>query len=89
MVHASYEAPLPASGTGGTGGSSFDTGRNIAGVRKVKVWTTGLFIRGIVLEFNDGTSALKHRAQTGESLQEFVVPLGEEIIEVLVVWGGI
>lgn len=88
MVYASYEAPSPESGTGGTGGFPFDTGRNIAGVRKVKVWTAygGGFVQGIALEFNDDASTSKHVASTSAVLQEFLVPSGEEIIKVLV-WG--
>jgi hypothetical protein len=84
MVHAAYETR----GTGRTGGSSFDTGRNIAGVRKVKVWTSchGINIRGIALEFNDGTDTLQtvQAAAGGRNTREFDVPPGEEIIKVLV-----
>jgi hypothetical protein len=97
MVHAAfYEAPSLASGPGGTGGITFDTGRNIAGVRKVKVWAfdADVKIRGIAVEFNDDTCISKYVMKSTDFRhcvnplpEEFVVPPGEEIIKVLV-WGG-
>jgi hypothetical protein len=86
VVHAAYEAPSPSDGTGGDGGCSFDTGRNIAGVRKVKVWTFCEYIRAIALEFNDGTDTLQtvQAANDCGGPREVVVPPGEKIIKVLV-----
>jgi hypothetical protein len=92
-ITAFASTPFSSSPVLGTGGTEFDTGRNLSGVKQVVVWyacdafTGKLYIFHMKLSFSDDTDTsdvVKGPKVAGERTQCFNVPPGTNVVKAFV-----